>query len=622
MASDIREPAKFSLLNSLGMKGFYFYAGLVVMLLAGLSCSSSKKGGVEETASRTTALPFLQTIQVKPLTADEQRKFDMFFLEAVRQKEKGEYAAAYDLYQHCLDIQPHASAVRYELSQFYAAAGNDSLTQTNLEEAVAIEPDNYWYLQALGNLYLKEKKTDRAIAVYESIASRYPDREDALLGLLQIYTENSDYQNAINTLTKIENLEGPSEQMTMEKVRLYLLMKQNAQAYKEVQDLCDKNPNDLRYRNLLAGLYIDNGAPAQGLKLLGEILKADSTNTSAHLTLASYYEKAGNVPQYEKEINTVLLNPDLETDIRLNLMRSLVAKSEQDGGKDSTRLLSLFKEQLRMKQDNAELPMLAVQYMLLKKRPQSEVQPVLEQLLSIAPDNMPARLQLLSYYAKPEATDSDYRQVIKICTSAIAYAPDELPFYYYMAIAYSQTGRKKEAVSNLETGVRHITPKSNPGMVSDLYGMLGDLYFQEKVRQKAYAAYDSSLVYKDDNIMVLNNYAYYLSLYKEQLDKAEEMSYRTVKSEPDNATYLDTYAWILFMKGEYTQARIYVDQALKHGGDKVSGIVEHAGDIYAKSGKMAEAVHYWQQALKLGPDEALRKTKLKTKIRLKKYIEG
>lgn len=607
---------------NISMKKISLFAGLALLLCICFACTTKKEVARHAPATPSTMLPFLKPVAVTPLTAEQQRKFDMFFLEAVRQKEKGEYSAAYDLYRHCLDIQPHSSAVRYELAQFYAADEKDSLTQVNLEEAVAIDPDNYWYLQALGDLYLKEKQTDRAIAVYESIAARFPDKENALAGLLQIYTEKADYQNAINTLSKIETLEGPSEQLTMEKVRLYLLMKQNNLAYKELDDLCAKNPNDFRYRNLLAGLYIDNGDTDNGMKLLGEILRDDSLNASAHLTLASYYEKAGNDTLYNKEIKTVLLNPDLDSDTRLNVMRSLIAKSEQNAGKDSTRILNLFEVQLKMPQPNADLPMLCVQYMVLKKMPQATVQPVLEQILSIAPDNLPARLQLLSYYAKPEATNSDYESIIKICKPAISYNPDQLPFYYYLSIAYSQTNRKDEAIGYLEKGRERVTAKSDPNMVSDLYGTLGDLYFQKKQLQKAYAAYDSSLVYKDDNILVLNNYAYYLSLYKERLDKAEEMSYRTIKSEPDNATYLDTYAWIMFVKGKYTQAHIYIDQALKNGGDKQSGIVEHAGDIYARLNKMTEAVDYWKKALKLGPDDAVRKTKLQTKIRLKKYIEG
>ena len=145
---------------------------------------------------------------------------------------------------------------------------------------------------------------------------------------------------------------------------------------------------------------------------------------------------------------------------------------------------------------------------------------------------------------------------------------------------------------------------------------------------EAYAAYDSALVYKPDNIGALNNYAYYLSVERKQLDKAEEMSYKTVKAEPKNATYLDTYAWILFEKGKYAEARIYIDQALQNGGDQSSVVVEHCGDIYYKSGEPEKALEYWKQAEKLAAEPTENESEsrsdkelklLKKKIANKKY---
>ena len=413
-----------------------------------------------------------------------------------------------------------------------------------------------------------------------------------------------------------------SEQTTMEKVRLYVLMKQMDKAYSMVRDLCQKNPNDLRYSNLLAGLYLDHNETAKGLAVIDSILKVDSTNAPARLSLASYYEKSGKDSLYQQEVNKVLLNPDLESDARLGVMRTLIAKSEQQQGKDSLRIMDLFQRQLRMKQENADLAMLCAQYMVTKNKPAKDIEPVLKQILALNPENLPARLQLLSYYAKENATPQDYENIVQICIPATVYNPTELPFYYYLSIAYSQTNRKGKALETLEKGTKQITPQSKPDMVSDMYGLMGDLYFQLKKRKEAYAAYDSSLVYKDNNVMVLNNYAYYLSLEGASLDKAEEMSYRTIKAEPSNPTYLDTYAWILFEKGKYTEARTYIDQALKNGGNSESAVMEHAGDIYFKAGKRQEALAYWKKALKLGPDEEIRKTKLKQKIKLKKYIKG
>ena len=142
------------------------------------------------------------------------------------------------------------------------------------------------------------------------------------------------------------------------------------------------------------------------------------------------------------------------------------------------------------------------------------------------------------------------------------------------------------------------------------------MYHSKEMKAEAYAAYDSSLVYNPNNIGTLNNYAYYLSVERTNLDKAEEMSYKTVKAEPDNATFLDTYAWILFEKGNYAEARIYIDNAMKSDQEKSDVIVEHSGDIYYMTGDVDGAMKYWQQALDMGSKS---KT-LKEKIKKKKYI--
>ena len=145
---------------------------------------------------------------------------------------------------------------------------------------------------------------------------------------------------------------------------------------------------------------------------------------------------------------------------------------------------------------------------------------------------------------------------------------------------------------------------------------MGDIYHTKKQMAEAYAAYDSSLVYNPSNIGALNNYAYYLSVERRDLDKAEEMSYKTVKAEPNNSTYLDTYAWILFEKGNYAEARIYIDNAMKNDGEKSDVIVEHCGDIYFMTGDVESALKYWKKALEMGSES---KT-LKQKIEKKKYI--
>ena len=161
-----------------------------------------------------------------------------------------------------------------------------------------------------------------------------------------------------------------------------------------------------------------------------------------------------------------------------------------------------------------------------------------------------------------------------------------------------------------------VSAESNKLVVSDFYSIMGDIYHEKKMAAESYDAYDSALVYNPDNIGALNNYAYYLSVERKDLDKAEEMSYKTVKAEPKNSTYLDTYAWILFEKGKYAEAKIYIDDAMKNGGEESDVIVEHCGDIYFMNGEKEEALKFWFKAKEMGCES---KT-LDKKIERKKYI--
>ena len=303
-------------------------------------------------------------------------------------------------------------------------------------------------------------------------------------------------------------------------------------------------------------------------------------------------------------------------------MRQLIMRSER-GDRDSTKIVGLFDSMLAQEQENADVAMLAAQY-LLSKRMDEQAKPVLWKVLEIDPENKPARLQLLSFAISKEDLD----EVIRICSPAVEYMPEALEFYYYWGLAHYQKDQHDEALEVFKKGVRQVGADSDKNMVSDFYSIMGDLYHTKKMNAEAYAAYDSALVYKPDNIGALNNYAYYLSVEKKNLDKAEEMSYKTVKAEPTNNTYLDTYAWILFEKGKYAEARIYIDQALQNGGDKSSVVVEHCGDIYWMTEEPEKALEYWKQAEKLAAEPVENESEkrdekelalLKKKIANKKY---
>ena len=556
------------------------------------------------------------------LSLEERRKFDYFFLEAVRMKENGQYDAAYELYKHCLDINPASGAALYEISQFYMYLGQEAKGEEALKQAIRSDKSNFWYKQTLASYYEQKRNMPKAISVYENMAEQFPSRLEPLMSLVDLYNRTQSYQNVIAALNRLEELDGKSEQISMEKFRMYLLMGKQDSAFIEIENLSKEYPYDLRYQNILGDVYLNNGKYPEALATYQHILKEEPHYAPAVLSMASYYQKTGQDSLYQLQLDTILMNDNVLSDTKMELMRQNILQSEQTT-KDSTQIVALFKRILARPQQNADLAMLCAQYMITKNMKEESV-PVLEQVLSLDPENKPAYLQLLSYAIQ----DNDLDKVIQIATSALEYHPDALEFYYYCGIAHYQKEETDKALEVFTRGVRQINEKSDKQIASDFYAILGDIYHQKGRPEESYAAYDSSLVYNPDNIGTLNNYAYFLSIDKKQLDKAEEMSYRTVKAEPENKTYLDTYAWILFEKGRYTEARIYIEQALRNGGDKSRVIVEHCGDIYYMLGEKDKALEYWEKA------DAMEETeegetppteeeikRLKQKIKLKKYIE-
>ena len=551
---------------------------------------------------------------------DERRRYDSFFLEAICQKEKGNHDAAFDLLTHCVQIDSTRSEAYYYLARYYDYLKNKDKALAYSEKAALLEPDNETYLETLANSYVARRQYDKAIDVMERIYGMNSEREDVLSLLVQLYEQQQDYEGAIRTLTRLETMEGKSERLSMAKSELYTRKGDKKAAISEMKQLADQYPNDQNYRCLYGTTLYMNGQQKKALAIYADVLKIEPDNRGAQMAMLSHFNEINDTVQSHIWLERMLMNKNATTQDRVMLLRQGIGESEQSGG-DSTQVLRLFHRVLSLPQADADLAIFCATYMNLKKMPSDSISPVLEHALTLEPTNAAARLQLVSYAWQAEDRD----RVIALCQDARQYNPDEMAFYYYQGIAYYQKDQLDQALNAFQNGIGVITAQSDPAIVSDFYAVMGDILHQKGLSREAFVAYDSCLVWKDDNIGCLNNYAYYLSELGEQLDKAEQMSYRTIKAEPKNATYLDTYAWILFMQKRYSEAKIYIDQTLQYDTDTSAVLLEHAGDIYYQAGDTAQALSYWQQALERAEKEDDirndRRPILIRKIKLKKYLK-
>ena len=553
-----------------------------------------------------------KNVVVEPLNHNDDQRMKYFFYEAVEQQNKGNYDAAFDLLNHCLTINPNAAEVYFTIASYYTELGRDSMAMHSMERAAVLSPQNDIYIERLALSYINTQNYGKAIDTYERLYSNNRDRTDVLSILAQLYNQQKNYDKVVSTLERIEQVEGSNEQITLSKMRAYSLKGDKKAELNALKQLSDKYPNDLNYRVMMGNWLLQNGREDDALDEYEAVLEQEPDNVSAQMSMLDYYKQVGEDSLAQDMIEKVLISSKTPSATKIHILRQVVDENERVGA-GSLEIIRLFQRILAEPQTTPDMTELYASYLKLKEYPQDTIDVVLEKALEIAPDEAGARLQLIqSAWGR-----KDFDRVIDLCRTAQQYNPDDMAFYYFMALGYNMQDRVDEAIDATRRGVAVINEDSNKDLVSDFYGLRGDLYHTKGMLEEAFAAYDSCLVWKSDNVPCLNNYAYYLSLTGKNLQKAEQMSYITVKAEPNNGIYLDTYAWILFMQGRYEESKIYIDQALKNDETPSADVIEHAGDIYWKCGDHAAALKFWQQAVDEGGDSKV----LLKKLKQKKYFE-
>lgn len=547
------------------------------------------------------------------LSVEDQRRYEYYYLETVRFEQQGCYDEAFGMLTHCLDICPEAPSALYKMATYYFYLGQKDKALDALLHAVEGEPDNYWYRQTLASYYQTNREFDKAVAVLEEMQQRFPKRNGELLSaLVGLYNHTQQYDKVIDALKRLENLIGKSEAITMEKSRNYLLMGDKEGAFGEMEALAAEYPENSYYRVALASMYMENGREGDALPVLQEVLAEEPDNGAAKIALVQYHKQVADTVGYHSMVDSVMMTSSVDEDTKVKMMLQLISEKT-----DSAYVMDLFNRAMQQPQRSAKLGHVCVQYMLILKQPEERVRPVLLRMLEVEPDHIQARLQLLSYAARR----NDIDEIIAMCSTAIDYTPEVLEFYYYKGIGLYQKERYEEALDTYRKATAQVTKESSTELVSDIYTAMGDLYQQIDRLEEAYLCYDSALVYNPSNILVLNNYAYFLSEEGKQLDRAEQMSLRSVKAEPNNATYLDTYAWILYKQERYEEALEYMEQALAADSVPSDVLYEHAGDICYKLGDVQRAFVYWKQALDLQRQTETIEERLEKKVKLKKLIE-
>lgn len=537
---------------------------------------------------------------------------DALFFDAIRASIDADYPKAEQLLLAFTQKKPDVAAAWHTLARIKLQTRELTAAENYIQKAIALDADNQWYQETYADILVRQAKYEAAAKLYAQLAKTHKRNADYLISSAVLYQKLGKYPEALNALTELEKTKGEYEELLQRKQELYLQMNDVEGAVKVARRLIALYPNEARFYAQLAEIYNNNRRPEEGTKVLQEMQAKFPNDPVVQLSLANNFREKGDTAAYEDYVRQAITNKTLDVSSQL----SLLAAYAQEVMKDTSRLAEVADmagEIARQRPDDANVLALYGD-LLMMRRQSTQAAEVYKKAVQIDPAKYNAWQQLLFAYIEPKDADS----LVKWSEKAIRVYPNHLLMHYLNGIGYFNKKDYSKAVKAINRAL-DMSDDEDEEMTASMYTLLGDIYNATKEYAKSDSSYEAAMRINPDDATLLNNYAYYLSVRKVRLKDAERMSRRALELRPGEATFLDTYGWILFQEGKYEEAKKYLQQAIDSVGPDADGTLwEHMGDAEFKLGNKDKAVEYWQKAKEKGSDDP---QKLDKKIREKKFYE-
>ena len=522
----------------------------------------------------------------KGLPEEAQVSFTYNFIEGCKERMKGNIENAETKFKECLRIDPTSAAVKYELGNIYRFNGLYDNALKYGKECANDEQKNEWYQLLYIECLHNKRQYAEAAEVYARLIKNYPNRPDFYEGLAAEYMYGGYYDKSFKAYDELEKKFGQNEAFTINKIKLLRQLKKNNEAESEFKKLIQSNPSEAKYYTYLAEFYQETNQNDKAMDTYKEILRLDPKNPMVHLALADYYKSQNDKENFYKEIKIAFENPDLDVDTKLKILSSYYELSELNETYKQ-QALELCNITLKLHSTVADVHSMYGDF-LFKEKKIKEAQA--EYITAIKLDKNSFAIWSQLMYIDSEL--NDYINLENHSAEAIELFPTNPLPYYFNGVSSIQLKKFDAAISSLEDGIEFVY-NNNP-LLLGFYTSLGNAYNAVKNYTKSDKAYDDALKVNPDDAETLNNYAYFLSLRKEKLEKAEKFSRRSNELSPNNRSFIDTYGWILYQQGKYKEAEEWLSRAMKMGNK--SAIAEHYGDVLYKLDRKEEALKYWQEA--------------------------
>lgn len=573
------------------MAGRGFFALLLSTLL--IAC-----GGTKQTVEKPPAGVDPESGAPAATGTDKRAETMRYFMEATQARLSGQIPKAVQLYRECLKLDPTNGAALFELAKLYHQGQDFPSALDHAKRAVAADKENIWYRFLLADLYSQNRQTNEAAAVYREVLAKWPDRYEVYFDLANMLAFSGKVDEAIKVYNDQEQRFGLSEELIMQEFGMLSQSGKLPEAQALVERAIKAYPNEPQYLGLLAEVYDQQGEHEKALEQYRKTLELDPDNSMLRIALAEHYYTVGKMEEAYNELGIAFLDPDLDIDAKMQVLIGFFEMTDREGEKptdrpDLIRRSYTLIEALEKAHPESGKPHTIHGDFLLRDGKFSEARDQFREALRTEKERFPIHMQLLQL----DLQLGDHEALHKDAEEAISIFPTVPEPYLYNGIALSRLSKHDEAIETLITGRDVVV--DNPQLQAQFWSSLGDAYNEAERFADSDKAYDKALALEPDNAGTLNNYAYYLSVRNEQLEKAERMSKRSLEITPGSATYMDTYAWILFRLAKYADAKVWIEKALA-SGEADGVVVEHYGDILFELGDKNGATEQWRKAKTLG----------------------
>lgn len=510
-------------------------------------------------------------------------------LSAVHKYDAGEYDKAIQMLSAVIENDQSNDAAYYYLAQSYIQKKELDAAELYLNKAIELDGKNFWYRQRLAALYAVTQRGELAIDVYEKLLKDFPKKSDIYLELVELYASQKEIDKALETIEEVEKVFGVTESLAVYRFNLLRMTDRQDEAFKSLEKYNEKYSSPY-VLSTLADWHISQYNDSTALAYYNEALDLDSEYAPAQLGKAEVLRMQRDYDGFFDMLGQFVRNEGSMPAAKTDYLMAIVQRTDPKFLRlFSAPMDSVMDELLEVHpKDSLALELAGLWYYSSGRN--DKAASYFKKNVQEHPGSLSASAGLVEFLMYAQM----WEELAQEGRKAFEMFPDE-PSFLEMASVGDYNLERFDEVLALCDKVLEVAP-SDSSRTLRAWSTKGDIYHRLGDSKKAYKAYDKALKVNPDYIYVLNNYAYYLSEERRQLKKAYAMSKKTIEQEPENATYLDTFGWIVHLLGRPMEAKPFFKKAMLHGGKDSAVIMDHYAEVLFALKEYDLAFVYWNLA--------------------------